>query len=101
MMGLFAIYFGLLYNDLFSVGLNLFASRWRNPQEVEGGVIRFRPVYAYDVKNQGGGGPYPFGVDPAWHGAQNELVFMNSMKMNMSVILGVTQMTLGLLLRFA
>ncbi|CAK0904573.1 unnamed protein product [Prorocentrum cordatum] len=48
---------------------------------------------------QVGDAMYPFGIDPAWHGAKNELVYMNSMKMKISVVLGVTQMCLGLLLR--
>mmetsp|Transcript_60124 Transcript_60124/g.158159 ORF Transcript_60124/g.158159 Transcript_60124/m.158159 type:complete len:864 (-) Transcript_60124:297-2888(-) len=104
MMGVFGVYAGFLYNDFFSLGLNLFDSRWQHPAGVhprQGQVITFEPVPGADIRNEGGMGPYPFGVDPAWHGAQNELVFMNSMKMKLSVIIGVTQMTIGLFLRFS
>jgi V-type H+-transporting ATPase subunit a len=97
MMGLFAMYCGLLYNDVFSLGLDLFGSRWKLAGGTPGESISMTPMY--DVKNEGGLGPYPFGIDPAWHGAKNELVYMNSMKMKVSVVLGVTQMCLGLLLR--
>lgn len=42
---------------------------------------------------------YPLGVDPKWAVAQNELTFINSFKMKISVIIGVLQMFLGLILR--
>eukprot|EP00392_Amoebophrya_sp_AT5.2_P002223 g2228.t1 len=114
MMGFFAVYAGLLYNDFFSLGVNLFGSRWRNPghasDRVQYLVPNFDPRNAGQkiISNGAGsseqyqvehGGPYPFGVDPA--GASNELNFMNSMKMKISVLLGVAHMVLGLLLRLA
>lgn len=43
---------------------------------------------------------YPFGVDPAWHGTRSELPYLNSLKMKMSILLGVAQMNLGIILSF-
>lgn len=102
MMGLFAIYVGFLYNDVFALGFNFFESRWVSPKSPNPGIpVQLSPKPWFDRKNAGGIGPYPFGVDPAWHGAENELVYMNSLKMKTSVILGVVQMMVGLLLRFS
>jgi len=43
---------------------------------------------------------YPFGVDPVWHGTRSELPFLNSLKMKMSILLGVAQMNLGIIMSF-
>eukprot|EP00928_Gymnodinium_smaydae_P003848 TRINITY_DN1135_c0_g1_i7.p1 TRINITY_DN1135_c0_g1~~TRINITY_DN1135_c0_g1_i7.p1 ORF type:complete len:811 (+),score=230.32 TRINITY_DN1135_c0_g1_i7:66-2498(+) len=95
-LGIFATYAGFLYNDFFSVGLQLFDSRYEDPD----GDGQWTPTY--NVKNEvgGGPGPYPFGVDWAWMGASNELLYLNSLKMKLSVLFGVLQMTVGVLLRW-
>jgi len=78
MMGAFSIYTGLVYNDIFSKPLSLFRSGWSWPENFEAG----QTVTATQV------GVYPLGIDYAWHLADNQLLFLNSYKMKMSVVLG-------------
>lgn len=42
---------------------------------------------------------YPFGQDPAFSIGTNGLVFSNSVKMKMSVIVGVLHMTFGIIIK--
>jgi V-type H+-transporting ATPase subunit a len=79
LMGLFSIYAGFLYNDFFSKTLHIWESAWKWPES--NGTL----VTATLNNNR-----YPFGLDPGWHGAENALVFSNSYKMKMAVVLGVT-----------
>lgn len=44
------------------------------------------------------GRTYPFGVDPTWAIADNTLSYYNSLKMKLSIILGVTQVRSMILL---
>merc|ERR1719444_614276 len=94
-LGFFATFAGFMYNDFFSIGLPLFESGFEDPD----GDGSFSPTY--DIKNSGGPGPYPFGLDWNWVGAQNELVFVNSLKMKLSVLFGVLQMVVGVILRWS
>lgn len=93
MMSLFSIYTGLIYNEFFSVPFELFgksAYGCRDPScrdSTSAGLIKVRDTY-------------PFGVDPAWHGTRSELPYLNSLKMKMSILIGVAQMNLGIILSF-
>lgn len=93
MMALFSIYTGLIYNEFFSVPFEIFgpsAYGCRDPSCRDAftvGLIKVRDTY-------------PFGVDPKWHGSRSELPFLNSLKMKMSILLGVAQMNLGIMLSY-
>ncbi|KAG2124494.1 V-type ATPase, V0 complex, 116kDa subunit family [Suillus cothurnatus] len=89
LMGMFSVYTGLMYNDIFSKSLHIWHSGWDFSEPGSNHV-------SYAVPN---GHMYPFGVDPAWHGADNGLVFTNSYKMKMSIVLGVIHMTFALCLQ--
>lgn len=57
-------------------------------------IIELDPKHAF-LKSKG---PYPFGLDPIWNIAENRLNYLNSMKMKMSILLGIAQMTFGICL---
>ena len=93
MMGIYSVYCGLVYNDFFSLGLNLFGSNFDFVKREDGDEAEMKTDYGDSS------GVYPFGADPAWHIAKNELLFFNSMKMKMSIVLGIIQMTMGIILK--
>ncbi|CCI48788.1 unnamed protein product [Albugo candida] len=109
MMGAFAIYAGFIYNDFFSLSLNLFGSKFSYPDciEDEHSTTKCQAMYhihghesyvnATDVTT--GSNVYSFGLDPIWKTSENELLFFNSFKMKLSVILGILQMLFGICLR--
>ncbi|PLB35116.1 H(+)-transporting V0 sector ATPase subunit a [Aspergillus candidus] len=92
MMGLFSMYTGFIYNDIFSKSLTIFTSQWQWPDQVERG----QAVEA-SLKD---GYRFPFGLDWNWHEAENSLLFSNSMKMKMSIVLGWAHMTYALCLQY-
>ena len=89
MCGFFAFFNGWIYNDFFAMPLGIFGSCYKNVKDENGEIIAKRK----------GDCVYPIGLDPKWYVASNELSFLNSFKMKMSVIIGVLQMILGLFLK--
>eukprot|EP00298_Acanthocystis_sp_HF-20_P007827 c17311_g1_i1.p1 GENE.c17311_g1_i1~~c17311_g1_i1.p1 ORF type:complete len:828 (+),score=288.33 c17311_g1_i1:52-2535(+) len=113
LMSLFSMYTGLIYNDTFALSFDLFGSAYTSNclEKVNGTCTRYGfanydfihnqrcangeacvPIYHPDSY------VYPFGIDPIWKQSENELPFTNSLKMKLSIVLGVTQMEFGILL---
>ncbi|KAF8978218.1 H(+)-transporting V0 sector ATPase subunit a [Entomortierella lignicola] len=89
LMGAFSIFTGMMYNDIFSRALPFFQSGWKFnvPDDYDGKTVLVAEPTGYT---------YPFGIDYSWHGTENYLLFTNSYKMKMSVILGVIHMSFGI-----
>lgn len=81
MMAFFSVFCGFMYNDFMSLPLNLFDSCYntKTGQRLDPNCV------------------YPVGIDPIWYGTKMELVFLNSFKMKISVILAILHMTLGII----
>ena len=94
LMGLFSMYTGFIYNDIFSKSMNIFGSGWIINYNVstvmENKMLQLDPGtddYSLTV--------YPVGLDPAWQLATNKIIFLNSYKMKLSIIFGVVHMIFG------
>ena len=103
LMGIFSMYTGLIYNDIFSKSLNIFGSSWQ--VAIDRNQVIHHKSYMIDPSSNATdkgyyGTPYPFGIDPIWQIASNKIVFLNSFKMKISIILGVIHMLFGVTVSF-
>jgi len=93
--GLFGMYVGLCYNEAFAFPMNFFGgTRW---------MARNAPAEFCSAEWSEDGGcfqaeMYPVGIDPIWHRTANKITFFNSYKMKISIVVGVLQMTVGIVL---
>ncbi|KAA8574980.1 hypothetical protein MFRU_002g03790 [Monilinia fructicola] len=92
MMGIFSMYTGLIYNDVFSKSFSFFPSAWawseNYPDSIEAHL------------KEPTGYRYPFGLDWMWHDTENDLLFTNSYKMKLSILMGWCHMTYSLCLSY-
>ncbi|CAB0036676.1 unnamed protein product [Trichogramma brassicae] len=95
MMGLFSIYTGIIYNDIFSKSVNVFQSSWNVSSYDRNYLETHKSAIQLDPKSSFWGHPYPVGMDPAWALAENKIIFSNSYKMKLSIIFGVVHMIFG------
>jgi V-type H+-transporting ATPase subunit a len=80
-MSICATYMGFIYNESLSIAIDLFGeSAYRSGEHF--------PEH-----------PYIFGVDSVWRHSGNMISYTNSLKMKMSIILGVGQMMFGIWLK--
>ncbi|KAG5322144.1 VPP1 ATPase, partial [Acromyrmex heyeri] len=96
LMGMFSMYTGLIYNDIFSKSLNIFGSNWLvnyNFSTIQHNKeLQLNPNSTDYIDY-----PYPFGMDPVWQLAENKIIFQNSYKMKISIIFGVMHMLFGVM----
>jgi V-type H+-transporting ATPase subunit a len=98
-MGIFATYVGVLYNDMFGFSTEIFSSGYTWPQLPPNGpagvVHPTMPNGHPSIKPLN---PVVFGIDSAWAETENKLELYNSIKMKCAVIIGIIQMGVGVLL---
>ena len=80
LMGLFAVYCGFIYNDIFGLNADLWGTAYLPGRSTDA-------LHPPDWPS----GVYAFGLDPAWEHTSDELSFTNSYKMKLSILLGVLQ----------
>ena len=99
LMGIFATFCGLIYNDFMAIPLWIWDSCYDLVEiphtPAKAGEHERTPYKSYFKQDC----VYPVGIDPAWHLGSNELTYLNSLKMKLSVILGVLQMGLGVCMK--
>ena len=109
LMGISAVFCGLVYNEFFAMQLNLFTSCYKQdsngifikeraePSQSTGAVPEAQWQWVFKKKSPDC--VYPIGFDPVWAQSSNMLSVANNNKMKMSVIFGILHMTIGILIK--
>lgn len=97
-MGIFATYNGLIYNEFFAIPIDFFGSCFGDkPIYYHPGETPPNPEFGY--KRVSFDCNYPIGLDPRWAQSDGLLNYSNNLKMKISVILGILQMSLGICMK--
>lgn len=96
MMGMFSMYTGLIYNDIFAKSVNIFGSSWSANYNIStvmtNAKLQLNPAEIDLMEDR----TYPIGIDPVWQVADNKILFLNSFKMKLSIVFGVAHMLVGI-----
>lgn len=96
LMGFFALYAGLIYNDFLSLNLNLFGSCYTIVPNALTAIPKDSCVYPFGklimINLNADVNSFVFlsGIDPIWGRSSNGLTNANSFKMKLAVIFAVT-----------
>lgn len=97
LMGIFSMYTGITYNDVFSKSMNIFGSKWKinynSSTIMENPTLQLNPS-SNDLEKD----IYEWGLDPVWQLGTNKIIFLNSYKMKLSIIFGVIHMIFGVIM---
>lgn len=63
-MGMFSMYTGFIYNDVFSKSVNIFGSHWDVTYDQK--TMMADKFLELDPKDSYRSTPYPVGLDPVW-----------------------------------
>ncbi|XP_070498169.1 V-type proton ATPase 116 kDa subunit a 1-like isoform X2 [Chironomus tepperi] len=97
LMGIFSMYTGFTYNDLFSKSMNIFGSKWK--VNYNASTIMDNPTLQLNPSSDDLGTEiYEWGLDPVWQLGTNKIIFLNSYKMKLSIIFGVIHMIFGVVM---
>ena len=89
--GLFGAFVGICYNEAFAYPMAFFGpSHWKGADE-HGHLGRHVCTADDHHCALAASTPYPWGVDPMWHYTNNKITFFNSLKMKISIVVGVIQ----------
>uniref|UniRef100_A0A7S0VDC6 V-type proton ATPase subunit a n=1 Tax=Polytomella parva TaxID=51329 RepID=A0A7S0VDC6_9CHLO len=110
MMGFYSVFTGFMYNEFFSIPMRIFGQTHFRCHDVAGNLLintvdpskmidprDCAAVYGGKMILPVGAKPYDMGIDPIWHGRRTELSYLNSLKMKMSILMGVVHMDFGIL----
>ncbi|KAL4718008.1 hypothetical protein ACJJTC_013781 [Scirpophaga incertulas] len=101
LLGIFSMYAGFVYNDIFSKSMSL--QWWQFHPAFSPELHKSEDVMTkelFDIHPLVGRG-YKFGIHPIWTMASNKIMYENSLKMKLSIIIGIGHMIFGILLSFA